>query len=81
MSEASDKHHFDGVHALITGGGTGIGAAIAARLTDIGARITVVGRRPEPLRKVADGSVTAQAVPFDVTDEGEIEAGLATATE
>ena len=80
MSEVSDKHHLDGAHALITGGGTGIGAAIAARLGDAGARITVVGRRPEPLQKVAGGLKTAQAVPFDVTDEAEIEEGLATAT-
>ena len=81
MSEASDKHHLDGVHALITGGGTGIGAAIATRLADIGARITVVGRRSGPLQRIADELPAAQAVPFDVTDEEEIEAGLATATE
>src|SRR5918912_1378887 len=76
MSEA----HLDDTHALITGGGTGIGAAIAARLASAGTRITVVGRRTEPLRKVADGLPYAQAVPFDVTDEEEVEAGLATAT-
>jgi NAD(P)-dependent dehydrogenase (short-subunit alcohol dehydrogenase family) len=80
MDEASDKHHLDGTHALITGGGTGIGAAIAVRLGGAGARITVVGRRPEPLQKVAGGLKTAQAVPFDVTDEAEVEEGLATAT-
>ena len=82
MSEASGARYLDDdVHALITGGGTGIGAAIATRLADIGARVTLVGRRLEPLQKVADGLVTAQAVPFDVTDEEAIEAGLATATE
>ena len=80
MDEASDKHHLDGTHALITGGGTGIGAAIAVRLGGAGARITVVGRRSEPLQKVAGGLKTAQAVPFDVTDEAEVEEGLATAT-
>jgi NAD(P)-dependent dehydrogenase (short-subunit alcohol dehydrogenase family) len=80
MDEASDKHHLEGTHALITGGGTGIGAAIAVRLGGAGARITVVGRRPEPLQKVAGGLKTAQAVPFDVTDEAEVEEGLATAT-
>jgi NAD(P)-dependent dehydrogenase (short-subunit alcohol dehydrogenase family) len=80
MNEASDKHHLDGAHALITGGGTGIGAAIAVRLGGAGARITVVGRRPESLQKVAGGLKTAQAVPFDVTDEAEVEEGLATAT-
>ena len=70
-----------GHHALITGGGTGIGAAIAARLSEMGARITVVGRRPEPLEEVADGLDGAQPVPFDVTDEAAVEEGLKTATE
>jgi NAD(P)-dependent dehydrogenase (short-subunit alcohol dehydrogenase family) len=81
MSETSGAHHLDGAHALITGGGTGIGAAIATRLGTAGAHITVVGRRPEPLWKVAKGLPNAQAVPFDVTDEAAVEAGLAAATE
>jgi 3-hydroxybutyrate dehydrogenase len=81
MSESSGTHHLGGAHALITGGGTGIGAAIATRLAEAGARVTVVGRRPEPLQRVTGGLFTAQAVPFDVTDEEEIETGLATAIE
>ena len=70
-----------GRHALITGGGTGIGSAIAARLSEMGARITVVGRRPEPLEEVADGLDGAQPVPFDVTDEAAVMEGLKSATE
>jgi len=82
MSDLHGAHHPDGGHhALITGGGTGIGAAIAARLSEMGARITVVGRRPEPLEEVADGLHGAQVVPFDVTDEAAVEEGLTTATE
>ncbi len=81
MSETSRARHLDGAHALITGGGTGIGAAVATRLADAGARITLAGRRPEPLQKVADGLPNARAVPFDVTDEAAIEDGLAAATE
>lgn len=37
----------------ITGGGTGIGAAVARRYADDGARVVVLGRRREPLEKVA----------------------------
>ena len=82
MSDRNGASRLDGGrHALITGGGTGIGAAIAARLSEMGARITVVGRRPEPLEEVADGLDGAQPVPFDVTDEAAVEEGLKTAAE
>ena len=39
----------EGRHALITGGGTGIGAAAGAHLHAAGGRITVTGRRMEAL--------------------------------
>lgn len=39
--------------ALITGGGTGIGAAIARRISSEGGKVIVVGRRIEPLQQVA----------------------------
>ena len=82
MSDLHGAHRPEGGrHALITGGGTGIGAAIAARLSEMGTRITVVGRRLEPLREVADGLDGAQAVPFDVTNEAAVEEGLTTVTE
>ena len=82
MSDLHGAYHLDGDHhVLITGGGTGIGAAIAARLSEMGTQITVVGRRPEPLQEVADGLDGAQPVPFDVTDEAAVEEGLKTATE
>ncbi len=38
----------------ITGAGTGIGAAAARRLAQAGCRLVLSGRRPEPLREVAD---------------------------
>ncbi|MFF6779548.1 SDR family NAD(P)-dependent oxidoreductase [Streptomyces sp. NPDC012510] len=39
---------------LITGGGTGIGAAVARRLLDDGQRVAVTGRRAERLRAFAE---------------------------
>ena len=50
--------------ALITGGGSGIGAATARRLCADGWRVAVCGRRPEPLRDLARQS-GALAVPID----------------
>ena len=44
----------DGRHALITGGGTGIGAAAAAELAGEGAKLSLLGRRIEPLEAVAE---------------------------
>ncbi|MFI9804784.1 SDR family oxidoreductase [Streptomyces sp. NPDC052301] len=41
--------------ALITGGATGIGAAVARRLLDAGYRVTVTGRTEQRLRDFADG--------------------------
>ena len=61
----------EGRHALITGGGTGIGASAATHLNAAGAKVTVAGRRPKPLesiRKVVNGT----AVQCDVTDRDQI---------
>ena len=41
-----------GRHALVTGGGSGIGAAIALALVGQGARVTVLGRRPDVLHEL-----------------------------
>ncbi|HEX6000856.1 MAG TPA: SDR family NAD(P)-dependent oxidoreductase, partial [Hyphomicrobiaceae bacterium] len=51
----------DGRHALITGGGTGIGAAIAKALSDAGAAVSLVGRRAAPLEEVAASLARASA--------------------
>ena len=59
-----------GRHALVTGGGRGIGRAIAAALTGAGAAVTVVGRSEAALRDaVGKGDAKAYAV-ADVTNEG-----------
>jgi len=65
----------EGRHALVTGGGTGIGAAAATHLHAAGAKITVTGRRLEPLQDIA-ARVGATAVQCDVTDRARIAAAF-----
>src|SRR5436305_9314737 len=52
---------------LITGGGTGIGAAVASRMADAGYAVCVTGRRRGPLEEVA-AATGALAVTADTTD-------------
>jgi NAD(P)-dependent dehydrogenase (short-subunit alcohol dehydrogenase family) len=56
--------------AVVTGGGTGIGRAIALRLGEAGAAVVVNGRREAPIRAVAEeiraGGGRAEAVPADL---------------
>ncbi|MGW5738537.1 MULTISPECIES: SDR family NAD(P)-dependent oxidoreductase [Streptomyces] len=63
---------------IVTGGGTGIGAATARQLRAAGHRVVVSGRRPEPLRRVAE-EIGALAHPSDASDPAEV-AGLVAAT-
>ncbi len=66
-----------GRHAVITGAGRGIGAAIALRLAELGARLTLMGRTEETLRArgaeiaAAHGADVAHRV-VDVSDEGAV---------
>ncbi|HYX46028.1 MAG TPA: SDR family oxidoreductase [Sphingomicrobium sp.] len=57
----------EGRHALITGGGTGIGAAAAQHLDEAGAKLSLLGRRLEPIQAVAEG-LGGIAIQCDVTD-------------
>jgi NAD(P)-dependent dehydrogenase (short-subunit alcohol dehydrogenase family) len=57
-----------GAHALVTGGGTGIGAAVATALSKAGASVTIAGRRREPLDAVAAQMTRATVCTADVTD-------------
>jgi NAD(P)-dependent dehydrogenase (short-subunit alcohol dehydrogenase family) len=61
----------EGRHALITGGGTGIGAAAARHLHAAGAKVTLLGRRMEPLLAVAE-EIDGSAIGCDVTEPTQI---------
>lgn len=67
----------DGKHALVTGGGTGIGLAIARALANHGAQVTITGRRLEVLQEVASDNLHPLAM--DVTDEAQVVEGIAQA--
>jgi NAD(P)-dependent dehydrogenase (short-subunit alcohol dehydrogenase family) len=68
-----------GRHALITGGGSGIGAAIALKLGGAGAAISIAGRRAGPLEQVASRLPRAKAIVADVTREADTKAMVAAA--
>jgi NAD(P)-dependent dehydrogenase (short-subunit alcohol dehydrogenase family) len=76
MAEA----YLAGKHAVVTGGGRGIGATIAAELADLGARVSLLGRNTEQL----EGQVTrlpgeALAIQCDVADEQSVHQAFAVA--
>jgi len=71
QGEGMENNWLQGRHALITGGGTGIGAAAATHLHAAGAKISLLGRRMEPLERTA-AIVGGKAIQCDVTDRDAI---------
>ncbi len=67
----------NGKHALVTGGGTGIGLAIAQALAAEGAQVTITGRRLEVLQEAASDNI--HPLEMDVADEDSVVDGVAAA--
>jgi 3-hydroxybutyrate dehydrogenase len=68
-------------HALVTGGGRGIGRAIASALVGAGATVTVVGRHRATLEEAIVAGDAHFASEADVADQAAIGAAIAAAAE
>ena len=68
---------FSGKHIVVTGGGSGVGAEIAAQFAAAGGNVSIFGRRQEQLDKVAK-TTGASAFTCDVTDRANVDKILLT---
>jgi len=73
-------HFWPNAHALVTGAGSGIGAATALALGQAGVRVSLAGRRMDALKRTAallGDRAAAAVVAIDVTDETAVADGIA----
>ena len=85
MQDSFHPEILSGEHVVVTGGGTGLGKAMATRFASLGARVTVCGRRPEPLDDTVDDiegrGGAAEGIPCNVRDPEAVENFFAEAEE
>jgi 2-dehydro-3-deoxy-L-rhamnonate dehydrogenase (NAD+) len=67
---------FEGRHAVVTGGATGLGFAIAQRLIASGGSVTLWDRDGKAARQAAEQLSRAQAVSVDVADHASVQAAV-----
>ena len=69
-----------GKTTIITGGGTGLGRSMALRMAGLGAKVAVLGRRPDPLaetvKAIREAGGTAVGVPADVRDPASVKSAF-----
>jgi NAD(P)-dependent dehydrogenase (short-subunit alcohol dehydrogenase family) len=63
-------------HAVVTGAGSGIGAAVVQALLYAEYRVTLMGRRVSALQETAAGNINCQCVPCDVANEPSVAAAF-----
>jgi len=65
-------------HIVVTGGGTGLGRAMALQFADLGAVVTINGRRPDPLAEtvgdIEEAGGTAEGIQCNVRDYEAVQA-------
>ena len=65
-------------HIVVTGGGTGLGRAMALRFADLGAAVTINGRRPDPLAEtvsdIEEAGGAAEGIQCNVRDPEAVQA-------
>ncbi len=85
MRSDRERYPLEGQVALVTGGGAGIGRAIALELSGRGARVLVMGRRERPLGETVGEIVHAggegRHLAGDVRDPAQVRAAVARARE
>ncbi|AMN43093.1 short-chain alcohol dehydrogenase [Rhodoplanes sp. Z2-YC6860] len=75
-SPVDEMASIEGKHALVTGGGRGIGRAIAAALTAAGASVSIMGRGEKTLAEAVGAGAAAGYVIADVTDVAAVNAAV-----
>jgi len=78
MAELYNQEIFKDEHIIVTGGGTGLGRAMAMRFASLGAKVTICGRREEPLlstaKEIVDAGGKAEGISCNIKEFEAVEA-------